>query len=70
MRVFVSSSWRNERQPAVVSALHDAGHEVYDFRHPDTDVAGFTWADIDAGWRDWTPKQFRDSLADQRVQRA
>jgi hypothetical protein len=33
--VYVASSWRNERQIEVVAELRSAGHEVYDFRHPD-----------------------------------
>ena len=34
MKIYVASSWRNERQPDVVQALRNAGHDVYDFRHP------------------------------------
>jgi hypothetical protein len=68
MKVFVSSSWRNERQPAVVQALQHAGHEVYDFRNPGTDAAGFSWAELDPDWLDWTGAQFRDSLAHPRVE--
>lgn len=32
MKLYVASSWRNERQPEVVAQLREAGHEVYDFR--------------------------------------
>lgn len=32
MKLYVASSWRNERQPEVVERLRKAGHEVYDFR--------------------------------------
>ena len=69
MKVFVSSSWRNERQPSVVGALVEAGYEVYDFRDPSPgeDVAGFSWAEVDAGWQDWTADQFRAALAHPRV---
>ena len=28
MRIYVASSWRNERQPAVVELLREAGHDV------------------------------------------
>ncbi len=69
MKVFVSSSWRNERQPAVVAALRRAGHEVYDFRDPAPGATGFSWADIDPRWLDWTAQRFRDSLDDPRVAR-
>ena len=69
MKVFVSSSWRNERQPSVVVALKSAGHEVYDFRDPSPgeDVAGFSWAEVDAVWQDWTADQFRAALVHPRV---
>ena len=32
MKVYVASSWRNERQQEIVRALREAGHDVYD--HP------------------------------------
>lgn len=34
MNIYVASSWRCARQPAVVAALRAAGHEVYDFKNP------------------------------------
>jgi hypothetical protein len=58
MKVFVSSSWRNDRQPAVVTALRDAGHEVYDFRNPAPDAHGFSWADLDPGWLNWSARRW------------
>jgi hypothetical protein len=69
MNVFVSSSWRNERQPAVVYALRAVGHDVYDFRDPlpDSPVKGFSWAEIDPGWPTWTGEQFRNALSHPRV---
>ena len=33
-KIYVASSWRNVFYPDVVSALREAGHEVYDFRNP------------------------------------
>ncbi len=45
MSVYVASSWRNTRQPAVVKALRDAGLTVYDFRNPD-ESKGFSWHDV------------------------
>ena len=61
--IYVASSWRNEFQPAVVSALRDAGHEVYDFKHPTgPDSSGFHWSDIDRWWKKWSPEQFRSAL--------
>ena len=31
-KIYLASSWRNERQPELVRTLRQAGHEVYDFR--------------------------------------
>jgi hypothetical protein len=45
MKIYVASSWRNTRQPAVVEALRCAGHTVYDFRNPAPGNVGFSWAD-------------------------
>lgn len=42
-RIYVASSWRNEQQPAVVAALREAGHEVYDFKNPAPGNVGFGW---------------------------
>lgn len=46
MRIYVASSWRNERQPEVVATLRDAGHEVYDFREPTPGGRGFNWNEV------------------------
>ena len=46
MKVYVASSWRNDRYPLVIAALKDAGHEVYDFRDPPDKTALFNWSDI------------------------
>lgn len=62
MKIYVASSWRNTRQPAVVEALRAAGHEVYDFRNPAPGNHGFDWRDIDPDWASWTPEQLRDAL--------
>ena len=34
MHIYVASSWRNTYYPEVVTALREAGHDVYDFRNP------------------------------------
>ena len=47
MKIYVASSWRNERQPEVVRCLRQRGHEVYDFRHPTPGDFGFRWSEID-----------------------
>ena len=68
MRIYVASSWRNPRQPSVVVALREAGHEVYDFRHPrvqgpaGAQEHGFAWSDIDPSWESWTVAQYRAAL--------
>lgn len=61
-RIYVASSWRNPRQPFVVQALRETGHEVYDFRHPSVGDEGFHWSWIDQDWQGWTAEEFRDSL--------
>ena len=33
MNIYVASSWRNQKQPDVVTALRENGHTVYDFKH-------------------------------------
>lgn len=63
MRIYVASSWRNNRQPSVVQALRAAGHEVYDFRHPAEGNNGFHWSDIDPDWKSWSPAAYREALA-------
>jgi hypothetical protein len=62
-RIYVASSWRNERQPAVVQMLRAEGHDVYDFRNPAPGNTGFRWSDIDADWQNWTPVQYRAALS-------
>lgn len=57
-KIYLASSWRNQQQPLAVQMLRDAGHEVYDFRHPKPEDTGFSWGDIAAGWLDWTPEEF------------
>ena len=64
MRIYVASSWRNEaKQQAAVLALREAGHEVYDFRHPAPGNEGFGWRfcspDPEA-LKD--PRRFRDEV--------
>lgn len=61
MKLYVASSWKNGAQPAVVGALREAGHVVYDFRNPPGD-AGFAWRDlgVEAGHTEIGP--FREAL--------
>lgn len=46
MNVYVASSWRNLYQPVVVDEVRLAGHEPYDFRHPEWQDNGFRWTDV------------------------
>lgn len=62
MRIYVASSWRNQRITEVIATLRGEGHEVYDFREDDGSGAAFNWQDIDPNWRKWSPKQFADAL--------
>jgi len=62
MRVYVASSWRNEKQPRVVEALRRAGYDVYDFRKPVSGNDGFHWSTIDPDWKQWNSEQFRQAL--------
>ena len=62
LKIYVASSWRNERQPAVVEALRQCGHEVYDFKNPYPGNTGFSWREIDEDWENWTPEQYRKNL--------
>jgi len=62
LRVYIASSWRNNTQPLVVSALREQGFEVYDFRNPRPGDNGFHWSEIDPNWKQWTPEQLRDAL--------
>ena len=67
-KVYVASSFRNERQPAVVEMLRSDGHEVYDPVHPDVEGpgapprAGAGWKQAGPDWRTWTPDQYLDAL--------
>ena len=65
MKVYVASSWRNNRQPDVVAALRNYEHEVYDFRNPGDGDCGFHWSEIDPNWQKWTPEQYRNNLSHQ-----
>jgi hypothetical protein len=67
MKVFVSSSWRNQRQPSVVSALRQSGHDAYDFRSPAPGAVGFSWSEVDSDGVCSTAAGFRDVLHDVRV---
>jgi hypothetical protein len=61
--IYVASSWRNEaRQQATVAVLRDWGADVYDFRRPSRGALGFSWSEIDPGWKDWTGAELVKAL--------
>ena len=45
-RIYVSSSWKNELQPDLVTLLRQHGHKVYDFRHPDGRDDRNVWEEV------------------------
>lgn len=61
MKIYVASSWRNERQPFVVKILRDRAHEVYDFRNP-PGRAGFGWEKMNENWQNWNNTQYLEAL--------
>ena len=62
-KIYVASSWRNERQQTVVVNLRRHGQKVYDFRNPGKGDRGFHWSEIDPNWTKWSPSQFRNGLS-------
>lgn len=62
MHIYVASSWKNTYFPAVVKALREAEHDVYDFRNPPSGDPGFHWTDVDPFCADWTPAQYQANL--------
>ena len=62
MRIYVASSWRNARQPEVVRALSQDGHQTYDFHNPHPSPSAFQWSEIDPDWQDWQANSFRQAL--------
>lgn len=69
MKIYVASSWRNPRQPAIVTALREAGHEVYDFRNPTPGNNGFGWKQCDPRPpSEWSVADYRRVLETPRAQ--
>lgn len=61
-KIYLASSWRNTEQPSVLKLLRKHGHEVYDFRNPFHGNDGFSWADLDPNWENWSAEEYRDHL--------
>ncbi len=70
MKIYVASSWRNTRQPSVVVALREAGHEVYDFRNPAPGDTGFGWRQCADADQLLDPRRFRDEVLSHPIARA
>ena len=67
-KIYLASSWRNTRQPDVIKALLEAGHQVYDFRHPVPGNHGFHWSEIDPNWQSWAATDFVQGLQHDKAQ--
>ena len=65
MKIYVASSWRNDKQPEIVEYLRLCGYDVYDFKNPEVGDHGFHWSEIDENWKDWSPSEFRHGLGHQ-----
>jgi hypothetical protein len=62
-RVYVASSWRNERQLLIVETLRAAGHQVYDFKNPAPGNTGFSWKQVsDKPPAEWTVADYKAAL--------
>ena len=62
-RIYVATSWRNQRHPEIVEHLRAEGHEVYDFRNPPNGLqGGFQWSQIDPDWQQWSAASYRLAL--------
>ena len=61
-RIYLASSWRNDKQQKTVKFLENLGHEVYDFKNPPHGLGGFQWSDLDKNWKNWDPVAYRDNL--------
>lgn len=68
MNIYVASSWRCARQPAVVAALRAAGHEVYDFKNPAPGNTGFGWRQIRPDPPPWSAEVTREVLTAPRAE--
>lgn len=62
LKIYVASSWRNAVQNTVVTALRNEGFDVYDFKNPKPGDHGFSWSEIDPGWKNWTNEQYISAL--------
>lgn len=62
-KIYVASSWSNERYPSVVDALKSWGCNVFDFRNPGTAAGGFHWSQATDEPQPWGFDFYRRVLA-------
>lgn len=68
MKIYAATSWRNPHHDRIVALLRAEGHRVYDFRNPSVDGpigapdSGFSWREVDEGWKSWTREKYRAAL--------
>lgn len=58
MKIYVASSWKNERYPALIATLVEAGHAVLDWRAG----GGFGWQQTSVAQASMTATQYRDEV--------
>lgn len=65
-KIYVASSWKNERYPKVIKMLKDQGCKVYDFRNPGEGKEGFHWTQVTDEPQPWSFDTYRQVLAHPR----
>jgi hypothetical protein len=58
VKIYLATSWSNPEHAKVLTYLRRQGHEVYDFKNPTLEQAGFKWERIDNQWQSWKAKDF------------
>lgn len=68
MKIYVASSWKNQKFDSVLLALKEWAHlDCYNFREANS---AFHWSWIDPKWRHWHPEDFIEALQHQKAQKA
>lgn len=68
-RIYVASSWRNEKQQDLVSILREKGHKVYDFTRPNGEPKKNVWDDMNIDHDNCATEQFADAMANPEVEK-
>lgn len=61
VKIYLATSWKNERQPYYVNRLREAGHDVYDFRNP-PGRTGFAWRQVESYPQPWHASRLINAL--------